>query len=592
MSQRHPIRAKGATRFDLLGMNDEDFERMNARLIRLEHPTAFKPANVSDGGADMVEPKQDRSGYARCWQSKHYPNNIRWSKCEQSLSDARKNWKPERYTFIFPRELTVGEQKTFDEKFGSLDIPVDYWNGEELQGRLTASDQGERIARHFFDDVELQRERTNQAIEAGGRLDNPEDALDRLANIGAFLASDDAYFSYPAATHEQGGPGPPVTPGAVMSFAKGDGKVQSRVDVVPRDEEAMERYGPEFVLEPAEGEAGQRAAKRLQEALREGKDVEIDEGIDVTFTRMPPGFKDVVGERLTGGKLTLGRVGSTDRPVSPWKAHLRASSGEGNTSLNVHLSPMAEPPPGWDSGLSGSYGGLTVTALFRRREQGGELRWNFHFSRDDAPVREQLNALIFMRVISAAGELTVTDEGNTGRPELAMPTPVEPLAPELRALLAFLEDLSVIEEWANVEYRLPESITGGEAQNVALVANFIRNQGRAITWQNFEMTVPTDGMGPLRQGRLVRVETPVAGSLLGQTVQLGYAQLDLAGYTVVSEQPAANQPGYTVARIEPASDEAAAVFERLAHEATAAKRRPPPPPRKRGQRKRGGKKRR
>src|SRR6266576_1991391 len=123
MNDRRSIKAKGPPHFDLLGMSDEAFETMNARLIRLEYPDAFKPANVSDGGADMVLPKEDGSGYARCWQSKHYP-----------------------------------------KKIGVLDIRVDYWNGEELQAHLTGSEPGERIARRFFDDAESDRERTYQAI--------------------------------------------------------------------------------------------------------------------------------------------------------------------------------------------------------------------------------------------------------------------------------------------------------------------------------------------------------------------------------------------------------------------------------------------
>ncbi len=591
MSERQPIRPQGATNFDLLGMNDEEFERMNARLIRLEHPDAFKPANVSDGGADMVLPREDRSGYERCWQAKHYPKNIRWDKCEKSLADARKHWKPEHYTFVFPRELTVGEQKTFDEKFGSLDIKVDYWNGEELQARLTGSDDGERVARHFFEDAELQRERTYQAIEAGGRLENVEDAVDRLSNIGTFLAGDDAYFSYPAATHEEGGAAPPVTPGAVMSFAKGDGKVRSRVDVVPLDDEALERYGPEFELVPAEGEAGQLAAQRLQQALQEGNDVEIEEGLDITFLRMPPGLDNVVGQRLTGGKVSLGRVEPARPPVPPWKAELRAVSGEGEAELTVPLTPTRDSPEGWDGALSGEYGGLTVTAMFRQRGDGGELRWNFRYARSQAPVRQQVQALRFMRTISAAGDLVVTDRGGTGRPELRMPTPVEPLDPGLRALLAFLEDVRVIEEWAGVEYDLPAEVSGPEARKVAMVANAIRKGGHSATWHDFEMTVPTESVQPLREGRVVRWEQQVAANVLGRVVDLGYTQVDIGGYVIASERAAPGQAGHTVVRLEPGSPESASVFERLVKKPSPATRRPPPPPLRKGKRKRGGKKR-
>ncbi len=589
MSKDRPARPKGATNFDIVGMNDEEFERMNARLIRLEHPTAFKPANVSDGGADMLLPGADGSGYKRSWQSKHYPKKIYWDKCEKSLADARKHWNPEHYTFVFPRELTVGEQKTFDEKFGSLDITVDYWNGEELQARLTGSDDGERVARHFFEDPELQREQTYQAIEAGGRLDDAEDAVDRLSNIGAFLAGNDAYFSYPATTHEEGGPAPALTPGAIMSFAKGDGKVRSRVDVVPRDDEAMERYGPEFVLQPSEGEVGERAAERLQEALLEGTEVEIDEGLDITFTRMPPGFDDFVGERLTGGTMKFGRVGPARRPVPPWKAHLRAESGEGQAELTVKLHPVATPPDGWDGALAGEYGGLTVTAMFRQRGDGGELRWNFTYARTRASVGEQLDALRFMRAISAPGELVITDRGGSGRPEIRMATPVEPLGQGHRALVAFLEDVHAIEKFAGVEFELPAQVRGADANRVGVIAEAVRNGGYSGTWDDFEMTVPSDNIEPLREGRVVRWERPVAANVLGRVVDLGYTQVDVAGYVIASEQEAPDQPGYTIVRLEPASPESASVFERLVKKPTNAQRRPPRQVRKKQKRKHGAK---
>ena len=56
MSEQRRLPPKGPRLYDLLGMPDENFERMCARLIRLEFPSAFKPANTLDGGADTVLP--------------------------------------------------------------------------------------------------------------------------------------------------------------------------------------------------------------------------------------------------------------------------------------------------------------------------------------------------------------------------------------------------------------------------------------------------------------------------------------------------------------------------------------------------------
>lgn len=85
MSDSTPIRAKGPTRYDLLGMGDEEFESMNARLVRLEFPKAFKPANTRDGGADMVLPRP--GGYERCWRRSTSPST-------SGGGPAKSHWAP------------------------------------------------------------------------------------------------------------------------------------------------------------------------------------------------------------------------------------------------------------------------------------------------------------------------------------------------------------------------------------------------------------------------------------------------------------------------------------------------------------------
>lgn len=576
----HP---KGASTYPLCAMGDEQFELMNARLIRLAFPRAFKPAATHDGGADMVLPAHG-GGYERCWQSKHYPGRIDWRKCKDSLVAAEKNWKPSHYTFCFPRELTIREQKTFDKHFYSPDaqILIDQWNGEEIQARLAGSSKGQRIARTFFADVELERESVNRAIEVGGRLETTEDALNRIGNVGGFLASKDAYFSYPAVTHEAEGPGPPITPGSVMSVDESNGEVTSRIDVVPRDTEAMERYGPEFILQPADSVQGQAAAARLEEALRHGKPVEIGEGLDLTFTRMPPGLSPLVGQRLTGGTVRLGTPERVHPAIPPWHARLRAITDRGSkASIDVVLRPTDIVPDEWDGALVGHRGALTVTALFRKRGELGALRWNFRYARDSSPVRETLTTLNFFKILSEAGELTISDRGPSGRPDVRIPTPAGNLPAATQALLALLEDVRVIEDWADVEYTLPETITGHDASVVATIANLIRNCGRSVRWRSMEMTVPESNAELLRKGGVLRVEQQLATNLFGHVVQLGHTQLDLANYALVSAVPSPDQAGHRIVRIESESKDGKEIFERLVKRPTPARQPPPSPPRRR-----------
>ncbi len=587
MNEPDPVRPKGVTSYDLLGMGDEDFESMNALLIKLEFPSAFKPANTNDGGADMVLASDGR--YERCWQSKHFTGSIGWTKCQKSLADAREHWDPAHYTFCFARDLTIKEQTTFDKHFRGPDaeVEVDHWNGNALQGKLVGSDGGQRIARQFFDDVQFYREDTNRAIEAGGRLTTPEDAVDHLSNLGGFLATKDAYFSYPAATHEASGPAPPLTPGAVMSYGKSDGTVTTRIDLVPRDSEAMERYGPAFTLQPTEGEEGQRAAARLQAALQEGKGVEIEEGLDFTFTRLPPGFEHIVGQRLAGTTMKFGTPEVARGPIPPWNARLHVATDAGETFLDVALQPQEPVPAEWEHILTGTHGGLNVTVLFRWRAEGGEIRWTFRHARDASPVREQLKALSFLHAMSDAAEVVISDRGPSGRGEMRVPIADAPLSGDSLALLAFLEDVRAIEKWAGVEYTLPDTVSGHEAWAVAEVAAAVRNHGLSVTWRDMVLTVEEDGLAALRDGKTLRVERTLSTALLGRHVELGRTHLAVADYVVSSVEWPEGQAHASV-RIEPGTVEAADLFEELVRPAGSSRRPPPPPPRQ-GNRKRAGK---
>jgi hypothetical protein len=127
-----------------------------------------------------------------------------------------------------------------------------------------------------------------------------------------------------------------------------------------------------------------------------------------------------------------------------------------------------------------------------------------------------------------------------------------------------------VEEWTDVEFELPEELTGEQAASAAVLAHIIRSGGRQVSWHDFEATFPADRTEPLRGGHVLRFEQAVGTNFLGRTVNLGFTQLDLTEFKVVSEEPAPEE-GYVRVRIEPSSNEAATVFERLVKEPTVAR---------------------
>ena len=226
------------------------------------------------------------------------------------------------------------------------EVDVDQWTEKELLARLNGSPEGERVARTFFEDPELDKEQLNLAIRARGVLDTAEDALDRMLPVGAFLRGHDAYFSYPGATHETGQPGPPLTPGTVMSPSKVEGSVTSRIDAVPRDQEALERYAHEVLLQSTPDEKGARAAQLLQAALNSGERInELREGIEVTLKQAPPAFEPLVGHTTSDGTLALGPAEPALAPTPPpYNARLQAESAQGTETVDVRLLPAKEAP--------------------------------------------------------------------------------------------------------------------------------------------------------------------------------------------------------------------------------------------------------
>ncbi len=586
VSAQKEILPKRPIQYGLLRQPAEDFESLVARLVRLECPTAIKLARTSDGGADMVLPADGDEGYDRCWQTKHFPAGISWAKCKDSLRAAREHWNPAHYTFVFPRELTKTEQKTFKNHFGGLDITVDYWNGDRLQGLLTGSEEGQRVARTFFDDVELDKENLQRSIEVGGRLDSPDDALDRLSNVGGFLASGDAYFSYPAVTHESDGPSPPAPSGAVMSFSSSEGQITSRIDIVPRDSEAMERYAPEFVLAASDDETGRKAREQLEAALREGKAVEIGEGLEVTPTRMPPAFQGIVGEPLTG-TVQIGPAERARPQAKRWKATLTAEDMAREASVSVVLAQTPKVPDGWDDCFEGNVGGMTVTALFREFSTGGgEVRWNFHHRRDNSPVRHQLRALRFLDALGSGGEITVDGEG--GRLSKSS-VGADPLPSDALALIAFFEDVRTIEEWAEVQFDLPATVEAEQARSIAYLARMMRGIRLPVTWEPFDITV-RDAQNLSEQG-VLRIEGQSGARILGQEVKLGFVRVEMTEYEVIERAKTSDGPGMVSARVQPIGDGPGQGFESLSKAKTLTGRPPPPPPRKRGAKKHGNKKR-
>jgi hypothetical protein len=108
--------------------------REDQRVERLEHP---------DGGADTILPRWQGEA-ERVWQAKRHPKAINWGKCEKSLADAIKRWRPARVTFAFPRDFSEKPRAMFDKRLVShpgavvAKVTVDHWNLSHIMAARAA----------------------------------------------------------------------------------------------------------------------------------------------------------------------------------------------------------------------------------------------------------------------------------------------------------------------------------------------------------------------------------------------------------------------------------------------------------------------
>jgi hypothetical protein len=401
-------------------------------------------------------------------------------------------------------------------------------------------------------------------------------ALPALTRVGDALRGD-PYFTYPAVVHKTGQPAPGLTPGTVMSISEISDELTKRFDAVPRDLEGIERFIPRFTLIPGDDEAGTRAGGQLADALREGRSIVIEEGIDVSFEQLPPKFAQLEGRPMTGRvELTAQPAQRLPRePVPDWDAELTAVTPEQRRSIRMLLQETAVPSEGWDASLVGRLGGLTATVSFREREGRGQLNWNFKHRRDASSVREQLATLRFVEALSSGARLEVVDRGpaKRRRPRLGIDGPLLS-HDDVRPLMLLMEDLRMIELWAKVEFELPDELTAGEASDIAQVADLVRGRGRSITWADAILRTSETGLEQLRGGASMRIRQNADATVLGKLIELGIVQTDIAAYEVASATPAPDCAGMLDVRIVPTDGQSAEIFERLLPAERTKPRRP------------------
>lgn len=546
-----------AFNFDLL--DDDDFELLGYLLTQLEHPAAVRVA-APDKGADWVLPAAE-GGYERAWQAKRFTRNLYVAKCIESLDAAITHYGVRRYTFLFARDLTAGQEKSFDSRLRQRHpgVEVDYIGKSKLIGLLLESPEGERIANHFYGDPEADTKALVRALRAGAApMEDAAEALARLGAVADYLDDHDPFFDYPTSSRPSHLPGQPLYPGSVGAIEIFDRNSVRRIEAIPRNAEALRLFGPEGRLEFDPTPEGTRAREAFDEAFaRGGGAVEMGKGARLVLSRMPPAFAPFLSPVQEGGTFELRQISP---PQSVWPATLTARTDRGESELDVDLRRIAAPR-GWDGKFAGNAAGMALDLLLRRRAKGGQMQLNWRYDADETQaLREQAKVLALIDVASGKGELVISDRSGV-RPDLLMALTGRPVLEFLEPNRLAVGWLIEISDWLGYDLQLPlDGFTREEFQALAEVAHIVRTGQRQMNFDQITFGFPPEEWEKHRptfeSGAQLYMEEPLV--LRQFNAEIGKLVGGISDIKLSSVREVAKDGGTEIeVVIEPASEEAA-----------------------------------
>jgi hypothetical protein len=558
LTRMAPEKPLGVRRLDFGVLSDDDFELLCYLVVLLEFPDAVR-LRRPDLGADSALPCGAERAYTRCWQAKRFTGHVHWGQCVDSLNAAVGHYKMPHYTFCFARDLTGGQETQFKKRMVGLHslVTVDHWGASRLLGALLGSPQGERIVNHFYPDPARNAHALMQAIRAGGALETGADAAERLTAVAEWLASNDPFFSYPTHTRETGLAGPGLTPGAVIAIEEIGPNVTQRIEAVPRNEAAIDEYGPAGTLLFETSEEGRRALDAFQRAFATRETVTISEGVGLRFDRLPPLMQPHLSEEpMHGLEITIGP--GEPGPPSRWPARLITRSDTGKAQIDIDLEPR-QAPDGWHGALEGSRGGLTATLLFQRTPTPG-VKFNFSFSPDSSqPIADQLAAASTLVALHGKGELEILATDGSRPDPLLLDFDRRELPEFFLVFHRLLTDVHLLAEWGGITITLPHTISRDEMRSIAEAAYIVRERKSGTTFDQVTLELPAEQYKSFERGvpGPLRVEMPLSFALFGTPISLGRLVSELPARDLkiahAARVPGARPPKWSV-RIEPATE--------------------------------------
>lgn len=549
---------KGPVDYPLEKLTPEQFEILTFLLARAEFPEVVH-IRQNDFGLDARRPGARGKATLRGWQSKHFPKQINWANCQESVRRAIPFWRPLLITFTFPKVLSGKEQKEFESKLvGEFPkIELDWWDATELQRRMRADEAGQQAAEWLFGNPDADKEALRKALAIGGELSNPEQAAARLAEIQKTVGEGDPHLHYGTSAREADAPAPGFPPGTVASVEiEIDGK-RVRFDAGERYPGAVQNAGLGGQLIFSDDEQGRRAREAVEKVIREGGSIEIDSGVAADLGPVPKGFRGLVPEEPIEGTVEIRAV---DRPAQQPDG-LPVLVRAGDSEVGVVLVP-AEPPEGWERTVSGSAGGLEIFFSLRSKPEGGfRSRMDWRWKLGEGTALEQLLAaeVMFAGYGGTPVELVKPHDGEvvvSGALEDVDRTESE-LA-ELQQIREFLKLAAEAEAWLGSPLYPPAQPTEKDARILSELAARIHKPEDEGTVQSIDFTL-SKPLPDIEEPFQLMLMHNLHGELFGEMRYLGLERIHVPKARFDESVTGEEGPGDTVL-VVPAEDEPARIF--------------------------------
>lgn len=510
---------------DLEDLGARRFEELVAAIVLAEHPGA-EQLGGKDGGADVLLGRRGGAS-PKVWQVKHYPRDIHWVHCEESLDSAVAKHGAGDIVFVFPRDMSYTVRKTFKRRLVSRHpgVGVSYLAGSQIIRELRRRDD-DLVEEFFGPDPRDQARVLAQHLDSRGlQISKRPDAdeISQSLELADVAGRRDRYFRTEVAVTTGDVPPPAWAEAPSLLLTSGEGDRALRIAAWPEKDDGIRMDALRF----PEGEEGRQSRREVGNVLASQGAVRLPPGVSLRPPRIPEAVRAISDVReLEGVTVTP----SQSHPVE-LAGELDGERVERRMEL-VAVPPLDPPPDGMDAF---SFGGiddeLSFFITFHASKELVTIRIepSFHLVDAWSPRGALEAARLLLAWDLGTGILRAPSLDPSG--SLTLGGAKSQASVELhRHAVQLFENLVTIQGALQVDrFDAGKEIGSEEAEVAATAVHILENQSGYIVLASFRGEVASDELDRLKRhkrGPFV-VRFPLSLELFGNELDLGIAEAEV-----------------------------------------------------------------